>query len=555
MLRAAVYARYSSDNQREESIDAQLRAIREYSDKNEINIVKIYIDEALTATTDNRPQFLQMISDSKHEIFDVVIVHKLDRFSRDRYDSAIYKRQLKLNNVRVISVLEQLDDSPESIILESVLEGMAEYYSRNLSREVKKGQFENAIQCKHTGGLPALGYDLNEDLTYRINESEAQIVHTIFKMYASGFSYKDIIDVLNNRGYRTKKGNYFGNNSLHDILRNEKYIGNYVFGKKNRQVKGRNLKKFKDEKEVTRIEGGVPQIIDIELWNKVQSTMDKNRHAPAANKAVEPYLLSGIIFCGKCGGAMVGNRKKSGSGNYHYSSYECSTRKRTRQCDMISVNKNKIEEIVINDLVNSILSKKNIKELAEKVHAYAKSQQKELEGDITLLDKEFKSVQKEIDNIINAIAAGMFHESMKEKMNMLEEKKSNIKSRIVEAELQMKINSPKLKDIVKFLEKDVDIKDKSPDEQKEIINRYIKKILVFEDFFDTTYIVDFNGAPERNRTPAKHALGGHCSILLSYRCIFSDKIDFIIKNAICQYIAEQLNIIAVINHNKIIKGP
>jgi len=121
-LRAAIYARYSSDNQREESIDAQIRAIKEYCARNSISIVKVYADEARSATTADRPSFLQLIKDSALDIFDAVIVHKLDRFSRARYDSAFYKRQLKRNGVRLISVLEQLDDSPESIILESVLE-------------------------------------------------------------------------------------------------------------------------------------------------------------------------------------------------------------------------------------------------------------------------------------------------------------------------------------------------------------------------------------------------------------------------------------------------
>jgi site-specific DNA recombinase len=176
MIRAAAYARYSSDNQREESIDAQLRAIREYCDRNGIRLVKIYTDEARSATTDDRPGFLQMIQDSALGLFDAVIVHKLDRFSRDRYDSAFYKRQLKKNGVRLISVLENLDDSPESIILESVLEGMAEYYSRNLAREVMKGMKETALQCKHTGGKPPLGYDVAPDGTYVINEQEAKAV-------------------------------------------------------------------------------------------------------------------------------------------------------------------------------------------------------------------------------------------------------------------------------------------------------------------------------------------------------------------------------------------
>src|SRR5690554_3465860 len=163
MLKAAAYARYSSDNQREESIEAQLRAIREYCERNGIQLIKIYTDEARSATTDDRPDFLQMIQDSSMGLFSAVIVHKLDRFSRDRYDSAFYKRKLKKNGVRLISMLEPLDGSPESIILESVLEGMNEYYSKNLARETMKGMKEKALKCRHLGGKAPLGYDVVED--------------------------------------------------------------------------------------------------------------------------------------------------------------------------------------------------------------------------------------------------------------------------------------------------------------------------------------------------------------------------------------------------------
>ena len=161
--KVAQYARFSSDNQRSESIDAQIRAMNQFCKQNHWQVVSTYTDEARSATTDNRPQFQQMIADSGKGLFDIVLVHKLDRFSRDRYDSAIYKKKLKKNHVKLCSVLERMDDSPESIMMEAVLEGMSEYYSKNLAREVMKGMNETALQCKHTGGCPPLGYDLDEN--------------------------------------------------------------------------------------------------------------------------------------------------------------------------------------------------------------------------------------------------------------------------------------------------------------------------------------------------------------------------------------------------------
>ena len=155
--KVALYARFSSDNQRSESIDAQLRAMKAYCEQHKFVVVNTYIDEAKSATTDRRPAFQQMINDSSTHSFNILLVHKLDRFARNRYDSAVYKRELKKNGVTVFSVLENLDDSPESIMMEAVLEGMAEYYSQNLARETMKGLRENALQCKHTGGIPPLG--------------------------------------------------------------------------------------------------------------------------------------------------------------------------------------------------------------------------------------------------------------------------------------------------------------------------------------------------------------------------------------------------------------
>ncbi|HHV99993.1 MAG TPA: recombinase family protein [Clostridiaceae bacterium] len=493
-MKAAAYARYSSDNQREESIEAQLRAIREYCVRNGIQLVKMYTDEARSATTDDRPGFLQMIKDSEMGLFSAVIVHKLDRFSRDRYDSAFYKRQLKKNGVRLISVLENLDDSPESIILESVLEGMAEYYSRNLAREIMKGMKETALQCRHTGGKPPLGYDVAEDKTYKINEHEARIVKLIFEMYASGKGYGDIIHKLNQEGYRTQTGRPFGKNSLHEILRNEKYRGVYIYNRSvSKQAGKRNHHKSKSEDEIIKIEGGIPRIIDDETWEAVQKRMSKNKKSPASNKAKEIYLLSGLIYCGKCGGAMVGNRRRSGTSKALYVAYECSTRKRTKKCDMKDVSKNIVENAVIEHLEKNVFSPEAINELVDKISEYAKSQSKEINRDIKAFTDQLAGVQTEINNIVAAIAKGMYHESMKAKMDEIEAKKANLTIKLEEAKLQAQTHSPTPGMIRNYLQKDADIKNKSLEEQKCIIQVYIKKIIVYEDRISIDTIVDLNG--------------------------------------------------------------
>ncbi len=456
-INAVAYVRYSSDNQREESIDAQIRAINEYAAHNNIKIIQIYADEAKSATSDDRPQFLKMIQDSSMNKFKAVIVHKLDRFSRNRYDSAIYRKNLKEDGVKLISVLEPLDDLPESIILESVLEGMAEYYSKNLAREVMKGMKETALQCKHTGGMAPLGYDITPEKTYVINEAEAKIVRLIYEMYSNGVSYDVIINKLNSKGYSTKTARSFGKSSIHDLLRNEKYKGIYIFNRTISKVNGkRNNNKSKPEDEIIRIEGGMPQIISNELWESVKNKMDMNKRSRAANYAKEIYLLSGLIFCGKCNGAMTGTRKFAGRNKTLYLSYECSTRKRTHGCDAKAINKEFVESVVIDQLIEDLFTDAAITKMAKKIAEHANLQFIQIEKDIKQFETELTGIQTEINNIVNAIAQGMFFPSMKDKMAQLETRKANLTLSFEEAERQKNINSP----------------------SEDIIRAYLKKMLI-----------------------------------------------------------------------------
>lgn len=319
---AVGYTRYSSDMQREESIEAQTRAIKQFAEQNGYALQKIYADRGISGTSaEQRPQFMAMIADIKNGGVDAVLVHKTDRFARNRYDSAIYRRELEKHGTRLISVLENFDDSPESIILQSVIEGYNEYYSKNLRREVMKGLKENALSCRHTGGTPCLGYDVNKDtMRLVINEWEAEAVRLIFKRYLEGAGYTAIINELNSKGYKTKRGVSFGKNSLYEILRNEKYTGTYVYNlSASKNADGKfNRHKNKSEDEVIRIEGGVPQIIATEDFQKVQQMMKARQRKTATFKAKQEYLLSGKIVCGECSGTYAGNSRKASSSHPIY---------------------------------------------------------------------------------------------------------------------------------------------------------------------------------------------------------------------------------------------
>lgn len=228
MKTAVIYARYSSDSQTEQSIEGQLRVCEEYAAKNDIVVLDTYIDRAMTGTNDNRPDFQRMIRDSAKKTFGYVLVYKFDRFSRNKYETAIHKKALKDNGVRVISATEYIPDSPEAIILESMLEGYAEYYSAELSQKVKRGMNESRRKGNFTGGVVIYGYKV-ENKKLVVEEDKAEIVRYIFSQYSAGVYVKDIIVALNERGI-TNRGKPFAKNTVYNILRNEKYAGIYRHG-------------------------------------------------------------------------------------------------------------------------------------------------------------------------------------------------------------------------------------------------------------------------------------------------------------------------------------
>ncbi len=296
-MKAVIYARYSSERQNEQSIEGQLRECYAFAKTHNITVVKEYIDRAISGkAADNRESFQQMITDSDRKAFDIVIVYRTDRFARNRYDSAIYKARLKRNGVTVMYAKEHIPDGPEGILFESLLEGMAEYYSAELSQKLRRGMRENALKCKATGGNVALGYKVGADKRFEIDESTAPIVHKIFEMYAEGSTCTDICKHMNSIGIKTARGGEFNKNSLNTILKNKKYIGYYIC------------------KDIC-IEGGVPAIVEPELFEAVQKRLTANRKHPQRKRAKEEYLLSGKLYCGICEHGMTGRSGTSANGD------------------------------------------------------------------------------------------------------------------------------------------------------------------------------------------------------------------------------------------------
>jgi site-specific DNA recombinase len=482
-LKAVIYARFSSDNQREESITAQVRACTQYCKRNGYIIVKTYTDEARSALTDNRPQFQQMVQDARDGLFDVLIVHKLDRFARNRYDSAFYKRELRRAGVKLESVLEHLDDSPESILLESLLEGLAEYYSKNLGREAMKGMKETALQAKHCGGIPPLGLDVGPDRSYMINEHEAKAVRLIFEMYDQGFGYDRIIDELNSFGYRTKRGGPFGKNSLHEILKNEKYIGVYTFNKRQgRTAYGRkNNRRQKPAEEIIRIPGAIPAIIDEALFNRVQERMLKRKQNPerARQKAKTVFLLTGLVFCGVCGTAYIGNTATNNGTRYGY--YECGARDRTRTCTNRRIRKNVLEQIAL-DEIDKIFAPDVRPTLVKKTIDFYHQLYNQSGDEKKYLEKELKRVQTAINNLLRLIEQGQASDALVQQLSRREQEA---------ALLQQDLDRLSARTAIMLTQKDVELyfeslyqqfKDKENEELlKHLVQQFVAKVTVFED--------------------------------------------------------------------------
>ena len=425
--RVALYARFSSDNQRTESIDAQIRAMTAYCEQNGYTIVKTYVDEAKSATTDRRPSFQQMIKDSSNHEFDLLVVHKLDRFARNMYDSAVYKRELKKNGVSIYSVLENLDDSPESIMLEAVINGMAQYYSENLRREVFKGMTETALQCKHTGGIPALGYDV-DPITRKlvINPYEAEIVRLIFDMFVQGFTYNQIIAELTRQGYKGKHGRELKKNCLHEILKNEKYKGTYVYNRTaSKNADGRrnsHLKKPREEQIV--IPGGCPAIVSEETFDKAQKKLQANKRLGGSNKAKELYLLSGKVFCRECGYAMHGNHHGYNESGVKLTTYRCPSRR--KDCNNKEINRGYLEEYVIWLLEREIFNSKALRRLVKAIEARSGAIVTNIEDDRERIDRAIAEIEVQLKNVADAVASGLLSDALITRLKELENEKNRL---------------------------------------------------------------------------------------------------------------------------------
>jgi site-specific DNA recombinase len=503
-LRAFIYARYSSNNQREESITAQLEACRDHCKREGLEVVRIFTDEAESAKSDDRPGFQDMIDVVSWDPVDFVVVHKLDRFARNRYDAAFYRRKLRDKGARLVSVLEPLDNSPESVILESVLEGMAEYYSKNLAREVMKGMRQTALQGLWCGGKPPVGYLVGPDRKLVIEPSGAAIVKRIFELFLSGYGYKAIAVMLNTEGYVTATGGPWYKSSIHTILTNEKYTGVYVFNLRAsaREDGSRNNHEYKDAEDVIRIEGVIPPIVERETWERVRDKMDNRKKGPQPRRrGGSMYLLTGFAFCGECGGAIVGGGTH-GKGDYYYT---C-TRKVAKACANPTISRNWLEGRVLEEMKSRVFSVAAVDSLVPMILDEVSRRSTDGAEELNQLRAKIKDAQTKISRLIDLVEDGSAGADIKSRIESRRVELNGLRER--ESFLLDQTTVKYTEDMIRayLLAFRVNLESEDPGLKRKAVEAFVDRVDVFSDRVDIRFRVDpvdkvGGGDPHRTLSP------------------------------------------------------
>ena len=411
-MNVVLYMRYSSDRQTEQSIEGQQRICTAYCERCGYTIVGQYIDRALSASkdTEKRLEFQRMIRDSEKQNFQAVVVYKLDRFARNRYDSATYKAKLSKNGVRLLSATEGIGDDIEGIILESVLEGMAEYYSKELSQKVNRGLRESALKANCLGGTIPTGYK-SQNKKFVIDEAGAAIVREVFQLFVGGMSIAGILQTLKSRGIRNNRGNYFSRTSIENMLRNRRYIGIYSF-------------------HDIEIEGGIPAIIDKEVFDQAQHLLKNRRAEQTAYSPTAEYLLTGRLFCGECGDSFQGESGTGRSQMYYY--YICQGKRKHKGCTMPRFKRDVLEETVVRDALELLHTPGMIETIAEIAEEQSRKDA-EKHDETPMLKERLKETERKIDNLLKLAENGTITDSMLTRLQELEEAKKDYTARLREA--------------------------------------------------------------------------------------------------------------------------
>jgi len=437
--RAAIYARYSSDNQQELSIEGQLDQILEFCQKHGYEVVKQYADRGVSAfLIEKRHDFLKLIEDAMEAKFDYVVVWSYDRFARSRLDARRYKELLKEYGIKVISITEPYIDGPEGIIVEGMTETIAEYFVAKMARDSMRGMITKAKRGALVGGYAPFGYrkiKIGDDWKLIPDEKEAKAIQKIFQMRAEGVTYSEIARYLNNLGFKTRRGEKFTNASVEWMLRNPKYKGEYVFN--NRKKKG----KFNPFDEVIRVHIPEIAIVSPELWKKVQKVSGIQK------KPKVKYLLRGFMRCGDCGYPLTGSAY--GGKRNHGGYYTCLNCKRKHN-RIHKVGRDKIEGKVLNFL-HQKLRDLDPEQLAAEINLSIR--QKIDKGRTEALRSKIREVEHAMSNITKAIETGVYSQTLLNRLSELEREREKLTTELTKARMQaLKLKEVKPEEVAMLME-------------------------------------------------------------------------------------------------------
>ncbi|BCR35199.1 recombinase family protein [Mariniplasma anaerobium] len=451
---ASCYCRYSSDKQQQQSIDHQLERIEAFCKKHDITLIEQYIDEAQTGTSDQRKAFQRMIEDSEHSKWGYLLVYDLSRLARNVEDQMFYQKILKQHGIMIISVEEKFDSSPEGHLFSLITAGINEYYSKHLAKRSFAGVMQNAKKGIAIGGIPPLGFDVDENKHYIINKKEAESVKIIFNKTAAGWSRQEIKDYLNEEGYLSKRGRPFSN-SFYEILRNRKYIGEYVFNlSTKKKSRGKRSDRVNNEDDIVRIPGGLPQIIDKQTFDKVQHMLNKRRNSSVIEFKPTKYLMSGRLECGYCGMAYSGGASFSKRRNIPYAYYGHLNYKQGR-CKSKDIPVLYIDNWVKEFVIKDFLSMNNLSERTKDINDQIKIERDKIKQEIKALKSRMSSIETILQEKAKQLVSSNFSifalEDAEETKNEMAKIERELRQKQRRMELLKRITNEKLaKTIKKF---------------------------------------------------------------------------------------------------------
>lgn len=404
---AVIYARFSSHNQREVSIEQQIKECQKFAAANNLRVVEIYSDKAVSGKTDRRTSFQRMMKDAGKGNFQYVVAWKSNRMGRNMLEAMLNDARLRDLGVRTLYTEEDFDDTAAGRFALRNMMNVNQFYSENMAEDIKRGMDDNAEKCMVNGSL-GLGFKKGEDGRYALDEPGAAIVREIFERVASLEPFVDICSDLNSRGTKTSTGKPWNRSSFHRMLVNERYRGVYIWGD-------------------TRVEGGVPRIVSDALFYKVQEVLKTKKNAHGRHREGGDYLLTGKLFCGHCGTPMVGVSGTGRHGGKHYY-YTCQKKRLQKTCDKHIVRRDWIEQAVAEAIKEHVLQPEVIEWLLDGYESFLRQRRKD--SLLASYETELADVQRSIKNVMKAIEQGIITPTTKERLVELEDDRHLLETKI-----------------------------------------------------------------------------------------------------------------------------